>query len=507
MPTITSRTQDFFENLFILEMANNHMGDSVHGAALVRAFAEVCKPFPFRFAIKLQYRELDSFIHPSMRGRDDVKHIKRFSETRLTRAQFDALVAEIRAHGFLCLATPFDEPSVAVIEEQGLDAIKIASCSMSDWPLLERVVQTLQPLIVSTAGATLEEIDRLVSFLTHREKDFAILHCVGEYPTPDAHAHLSQIDFLRQRYPGVRVGFSTHENPDNTEIVQMAIAKGARVFEKHVGLPTEQYAINAYSASPVQVQRWLEAAQRALLLCGEGRQRRPVNPQEQASLHSLQRGIFARRPIAAGETVSAEDVYFAFPPQEGQFTANDWSKYAAFTAQAPIAADAALSPANTTLRDMRERVWEIVQRVRQQLHDSRVVIPARVDLEISHHYGLDRFDETGLTMLTVVNRSYCKKLLMLLPGQRHPEQYHRQKEETFHVLHGEVVLALDGQERLCRPGDVVTIEPGVRHAFHSAGGVIIEELSSTHFSNDSFYTDESITANPNRKTLLSYWMD
>lgn len=498
---------DFFENLFVLEMANNHMGDLDHGVALIRAFAEVCKPFPFRFAFKLQYRDLDTFIHPAMRGRDDVKYIKRFSETRLTREQFDALVYEIRANGFLCLATPFDEPSVDVIEAQGLDAIKIASCSMSDWPLLERVVQSQQPLIVSTAGAKLEEIDRLVSFLTHREKNFAILHCVGEYPTPDAHMHLSQLDFLQRRYPGVRIGFSTHEDPDSTDIVQMAIAKGARIFEKHVGLPTAQYPINAYSVSPQQAQRWLQAAQRALLLCGEGAQRLPDNPTERASLRSLQRGIFARRPIAAGETVRASDVYFAFPPQEGQFTANDWSKYTSFTAHADIPVDAALSAANTTSRDMRARVWEIVQRVRQQLHDSRVVIPSRVDLEISHHYGLDRFDETGLTMLTVVNRSYCKKLLMLLPGQRHPEQYHKQKEETFHVLHGEMVLALDGQERLCRPGDVVTIEPGVRHAFHSPGGVIIEELSSTHFSNDSFYTDETITTNQNRKTLLSYWMD
>ena len=54
---------------------------------------------------------------------------------------------------------------------------------------------------------------------------------------------------------------------------------------------------------------------------------------------------------------------------------------------------------------------------------------------------------------------------------------------------------------------MVTIEPGVRHAFYSAGGVIIEELSSTHLSDDSFYTDEAINANRDRKTLLSYWMD
>lgn len=497
----------FTQPLFILEMANNHMGDLAHGVALIRAFAEVCKPFPFQFAFKLQYRDLDTFVHPAMRGRDDVKYIKRFSETRLTRAQFDTLVTEIRANGFLCLSTPFDEPSVDVIEAQGLDAIKIASCSMGDWPLLERVAQTRHPLIVSTAGATLEEIDRLVSFLTHREKNFAILHCVGEYPTPDAHIHLSQIDFLQRRYPGVRVGFSTHEDPDSTDIVQMALAKGARVFEKHVGLPTAQYPLNAYSASPQQVQRWLQAAQRALLLCGEGAQRLPENPTERDSLRSLQRGVFARRPIAAGETVRAEDVYFAFPPQDGQYTANDWSKYATFTAQSAIAADAALAPTNASRRDMRAKVWEIVQRVRAQLAASHVVVPARVDLEISHHYGLERFDEAGLCMLTVVNRSYCKKLLMLLPGQHHPEQHHRQKEETFHVLHGEMTLTLNGEECPCRPGDVVTIEPGVRHAFYSAGGVIIEELSSTHLSDDSFYTDEAINANRDRKTLLSYWMD
>lgn len=509
MNTTTTPTAPalFTQPLFILEMANNHMGDLAHGVALIRAFAEVCRPFPFQFAFKLQYRDLDTFIHPAMRGRDDVKYIKRFSETRLTRAQFDTLVAEIRANGFLCLSTPFDEASVAVIEDQALDAIKIASCSMSDWPLLERVVRTRQPLIVSTAGATLEEIDRLVSFLAHREKNFAILHCVGEYPTPAAHTHLSQIDFLQRRYPGVRVGFSTHEDPDSTEIVQMALAKGARVFEKHVGLPTAQYAINAYSASPEQVRRWLEAAQRALLLCGEGAQRQSDNLVERASLRSLQRGIFVNRPIAPGESVRAEDVFFAFPPQDGQYTANDWSKYATFTAHAAIGAHEALHPDNTGVRDTRAKVGEIVQRVRAQLASSHVVVPARVDLEISHHYGLDRFDEAGLTMLTVVNRSYCKKLLMLLPGQRHPEQYHGVKEETFHVLHGALTLRLDGVERICQPGDVATIAPGVRHAFYSEGGAIIEELSSTHISNDSFYTDEAINANRDRKTLLSYWMD
>lgn len=315
-PTANAGTL-FDKPLFILEMANNHMGDVAHGVALIRAFAEVCKAFPFRFAFKLQYRDLDTFIHPAMRGRDDVKYIKRFSETRLSREQFDSLVAEIRANGFLCLSTPFDEASVEVIEQQQLDAIKIASCSMSDWPLLERVVQTQHPLIVSTAGSTLEELDRLVSFLAHREKNFAILHCVGEYPTADANMHLSQVDFLRRRYPGVRVGFSTHENPDNTDIVKIALAKRAHLRKArwfaHRAVPSQRLF-----GKPGAGSSWLEAAQYALLLCGEGEQRLPVNESEVASLRSLRRGVFARRAIAAGEVVQADDVYFAFPPQDGR---------------------------------------------------------------------------------------------------------------------------------------------------------------------------------------------
>ncbi|MBZ0105898.1 MAG: N-acetylneuraminate synthase family protein [Sulfuricella denitrificans] len=493
--------------LFVLEMANNHMGDVEHGVAVIRAFGEVCRAFPFHFAFKLQYRDLDTFIHPAARGRDDIKYVKRFSETRLSRQNFDRLVAEMRTNGFLAMSTPFDEPSVDVIEAQRLDIVKIASCSFTDWPLLERVVLTDKPVIASTAGASLEEIDRVVSFLAHRQKDFAILHCVGEYPTPDERMHLSQIDFLRARYPGVRIGFSTHEQPDHTDIVKLAVAKGVTLFEKHVGLTTGAYPLNAYSASPEQVRAWLQAAQQAWTLCGVGDARLPPNPEEVASLRSLRRGVFARRPIAAGETIRSEDVYFAFPPQPEQFTANDWSKYAEFTATSAIALDQAIAPDNAGYEDRRACIWDIAQRVKALLARTNIVVPGSADLEVSHHYGLDRFDEFGLVLITVVNRCYCKKLLVVLPGQSHPEQYHMKKEETFHVLQGEILLELDGVQSVCRPGDVVTIEPGVRHAFRSEGGAVIEEISTTHDKDDSYYTDTAIMENRQRKSLLTYWMD
>lgn len=494
-------------SLFVLEMANNHMGDMEHGFEVIRQFGAVCRDFPeFKFAFKLQYRDLDTFIHPAMQGRDDVKYIKRFSETRLSRADFDRLVAKIREEGFLTMSTPFDNASVGTIVEQGLNILKIASCSFTDWPLLEEAVATNLPIIASTAGASLEEIDRIVSFLQHRNKDFAIMHCVGEYPTDDEKMHISQIDFLKERYPGVRIGFSTHENPANTDIVKMAWAKGATIFEKHVGVPTKDYQLNAYSASPEQTRAWLEAARYAKTVCGVGDKRLPPNEAERSSLRSLRRGIFVKNDIKAGQVINQADVYFAFPPQDGQYTANDWSKYSTFIADKAIGKDEAVSPGNSTRQDVREKIWEIAQRVKDLLEESQITVPGGVDLEISHHYGLEKFDEVGLTMMTVVNRGYCKKLLVSLPGQAHPEQYHEQKEETFHVLHGELHLSLNGKQQIYHPGDVIHVEPGVRHAFISPTGVVIEEISSTHFKNDSFYTDESITKNPNRKTLLTYWM-
>ena len=493
--------------LVVLEMANNHMGDMTHGFKVISDFGAVCRKFPeFKFAFKLQYRELDTFIHPAMRGRDDIKYIKRFSETKLTRENFDQLVSKIREEGFLAMATPFDNASVATIEEQKLDILKIASCSFTDWPLLEEAVAANLPVIASTAGAELSDIDKVVSFLAHRNKDFAIMHCVGEYPTADEKLHINQINLLQQRYPGVRIGFSTHEDPSNTDIVKMAVAKGATIFEKHVGVETEKYALNAYSASPLQIQASLEAARYAFTVCGVGDQRLPENTAEKASLRSLRRGVFLKHDVKVGVTITPDDVYFAFPPEDGQFTANDWSKYAQFTSTSKISKDTALTPTNAKRMDTRDTIWKIAQKVSNLIKESKITVPGGIDLEISHHYGLDKFDQVGLTMFTVVNRGYCKKLLVSLPGQQHPEQYHNKKEETFHVLHGEVHISLNGEKRVCLPGEVINVEPGVRHAFVSPTGSVIEEISSTHYKDDSYYTDESIMKNKMRKTHLTYWM-
>lgn len=496
------------KKIVILEMANNHMGDIAHGIKLINAFGEVCKKYSdIEFIFKLQYRDLDSFIHPSYKNRIDLKFIKRFEDTRLTPEQFDILIDAMKKNDFKTMSTPFDNASIPRIIEQKLDYIKIASCSFGDWPLIEDIVKTDIPIIASTAGASLETIDNVVSFFQHRQKEFCLMHCVGEYPTPKERMNLSQIDFMKKRYSPIEIGLSTHEDPDNYELVKMAVAKGANIFEKHVGLPTEQYAINGYSVDPKQFDNWLHSLSEAFVICGNGNSRILANETELKTLNDLRRGVVAKYDLKAGDILTSENTYFAFPPENGQLTANDWSKYVNFKLDVDVKKDVQIYTNQIEVHKTRSEIYKIVSQVKMFIKQSGVTIPNGSELEISHHYGIDKFYEYGISMITVINREYCKKLIIVLPNQKHPEQYHKVKEETFHLLYGDLKLILDEKEKNCIVGDVIVVEPTVRHAFSSKNGAIVEEISSTHIKDDSYYTDELINKNNDRKTIVSFWMD
>ena len=505
--------------LIIFEMANNHMGDVSHGKLMIEEFAKVANSYRdiFDFAWKFQFRDLDTFIHKDYVDREDLKYVKRFKETGLSREQFSDLKSYAEEHGFLTMSTAFDEPSIAQLRDMSFDIAKVASCSFTDWPLLNELVSLDIPIILSTAGATTQDIDNVVSFMQHRNKDFSLMHCVGQYPTDADNLQLNQINQLIERYPNVKIGYSTHEYPEEIRAIAMAVAKGVRLAEKHVAVVTDEYPINAYSVTPQQMSVWLDSAANAVVM--NGCPEKPLaQEKELADLAQFTRGVFSKRDIEKGETIDRNDLYCAWPSVEGQFLASSLSKYASFTTNKNIIADASLLKRDVSVANSRNQVWDIVQNVKKFLNNSNVVYPSHSELEISHHYGIDQFYETGISMITVVNRGYCKKLIIVLPNQLHPEQYHLKKEETFVVLYGSLELKLskikhvpnswDEMEEtsyLMAAGDIITIEPEVRHEFSSKDGCVLEEVSSTHHVDDSFYTDPSISKNKNRKTFVSYW--
>ncbi len=499
--------EKIFQNLFVFDMANNHMGDVNHGIKIINELHKVTAPFDFQFAVKFQYRDLDTFIHPDYKDKFEFKYVKRFQETRLRDEDLLRLKQEVDSHGFISMCTPFDENSVDKIIKFDFDIIKVASCSFTDWPLLEKIAETDKPIIASTAGATLDEIDRVVVFLKHRRKTFAIMHCVGEYPTLTKHLNLNQIEFFKNRYPDVTIGYSTHEDPDNLDAIKIAIAKGGSIFERHVGVKTENYDLNAYSSGPDQVRNWLTSAKEGLVMCGISGARREIYEKERSDLQGLMRGVFLKKDIAANQKISSGDVFYAIPTLDGQIVANNMSKYSELMAKKDLKSGEPVYFNDVSMGDIREHVLKTVSKVKEMLIESKVHLPHMLEFELSHHYGIDHINDCGAVIVNCVNRHYCKKLIIMLPGQRHPTHFHKKKEETFQVLFGELFLDLGDGEKVYSPGDIVLVEKGVKHSFRSENGSIFEEVSSTHYLDDSYYDDPAILKNKNRKTEMTFWAD
>jgi sialic acid synthase SpsE/mannose-6-phosphate isomerase-like protein (cupin superfamily) len=495
-----------FQGLYILDMANNHQGLVDHGLRIIEQHGKVVANHGVKAALKFQFRQFDTFIHAAHKTASTNKHIPRFLANALTSDEFGHLTEAVRAAGMITMATPFDEESVDLIEKLDITLIKIASCSARDWPLLEKVASLTRPVVVSTGGLTLAEIDDVVSFLVHRSVDFALMHCVSLYPTPLEHLQLNQIATLKQRHPNITVGFSTHEDPADTRPVAVAVAKGAEMLERHVGIVTDAVSLNAYSSTPEQVEAWVREAECARIMCGSAN--RPVStPAELESLRSLKRGVFAIKELNNGEVLQREDVYFAMPMQEGQLTSDIWKSGMTLKIQIPQDGAIQLDQIKFPTPHPKRQLIDAIHEVKSMLNEARIFLPVDFNLEFSHHNGIAEFAKTGAVLIDCINRDYCKKLVVQLPMQSHPNHFHKRKEETFMVLSGELNLILEGKHRVLYPGDLQLIPQGAWHSFSTKMGVIFEEISTTHHRDDSFYEDKAINECQRdfRKTLVKQW--
>lgn len=316
--------RDIFEDLFVLEMANNHWGRVDRGLKIIRDFSHVVRFNGIRAAIKLQFRDVDNFIHRDFMGRSDIRYIKKTLDTRMSKDQYKILCEEIRKSGCITMSTPFDEASVDLCVELGIQIIKIASSDLNDWFLIEKIAQTRKPVIVSTGGSSLKDLDDLVTFFDNRNVPLAINHCVSLYPSEDSDLELNQIDFLKNRYSNHVIGFSTHEYADWNNSMMIAYAKGARTFERHVDIEADEIPVSKYCSTPKQIDNWFKAYKKAKEMCGvPGTYKRIPSNDEVEYLDALVRGVYAKYDMPEGKNLTASDVYLAVPLQKGQISCRE----------------------------------------------------------------------------------------------------------------------------------------------------------------------------------------
>lgn len=316
--------KDIFEDLFVLEMANNHWGSLGRGLKIVDEFSKIVRFNNIRAAIKLQFRDVEHFIHKDFLKRDDIRYIKKTLDTRMPKKDFETLVTAIRQSGCIPMATPFDEKSVEWCADMGIQIIKLASSDLNDWFLIEKIATTRKPVIASTGGSSLKDLDDLVLFFENRNIPFALNHCVSLYPTEDRDIQLNQMDFLKKRYPNHVIGLSTHEHGDCTYSIVIAYAKGARTFERHIDIEMGGKTVSPYCSLPGQIDKWFKAWYKAKEMCGSsGEEKRVPSQQESEYLNGLVRGVYAKRDLPQGHSLIDDDVYLAIPLQKGQISCRE----------------------------------------------------------------------------------------------------------------------------------------------------------------------------------------
>lgn len=313
-----------FEDLFVLELASNHWGKLDRGLKIINDYGKVVRFNGVRAAMKLQFRDVDSFIHKDFRGSTDIRYIKKTLATQMPWDNYRIMTEAVRKAGMLTMATPFDEVSVEKCGEFGVQIIKIASSDIKDWFLIEKIASTRKPVMISTGGSSLRDMDDIVGFFERRNIPLGINHCVSLYPSEDSELELNQIDFLTRRYPDNVIGLSTHEYHDWRSSVAIAYAKGARTFERHVDIDYEGVPVSPYCSLPEQVDEWFKAFLKAQEMCGAPGTAKRVPPEKEIEyLDGLVRGVYAKRPLPVGHALMDQDLYLAIPLQKGQISCRE----------------------------------------------------------------------------------------------------------------------------------------------------------------------------------------
>ncbi len=504
----------------ILEMANNHMGSTSHAKTIISSFSEVIKKVELdaEYYVKFQYRDLDTYIREELKGKTDIHFVKRFETTRLTDTQFKEIGDYARARGFKLACTPFDSVSARKVISQNYDMIKIASACIDDWQIHETIIQELSKLdkkdfeiTFSTGGASLEQIDRLASFYNHRfTGPLNILHCVAEYPYSTNHANLAKIKRLAERFPNSSIGYSSHETPDELDLGAWAVIFGASVLEKHVGVDTDKIENNQYTIRPQEFELWLKKIQKSVFSMGAANQ---VSETELKTVHSLKRGAVFKKAFKAGSDIVETDVMFVFPRDENQLGPEHFGM---FQPKYRLKQDV-ISGQNLSLsmfeissapgdKANRQTIAEYVHSVKGLLREAGISYQINAkDVELSHHYGVDKLRHFGALLISRINNElYSKKIVAMVAGQCHPAHKHAMKDETFEVLWGHLRLIIDESQTIdLAPGDTYRIHPNTLHSFSTNTGVVFEEIATEATPGDSEYMKQN---DKNRKSKLDdFW--
>ena len=296
----------------IAEVGHNHQGKMETAKELFQQ-AQLCGVS----AVKLQKRDNRSlytqamfdkpYDHENSFGATYGEHREALEFDRDQYAELQRYAAEL---GLDFFATAFDLPSVDLLAEIDMPAYKIASGDLRNLPLLRRVAGMGKPMLVSTGGGTMEDVERAYDTVMPINPQLCLMQCTCGYPAVFEELDLRVIETYRERFPDIVVGYSGHDNGIAMPVV--AYVLGARVIEKHFTLNRAMRGTDhVFSLEPVGMRKMTRDLERARLSLGDGRKK--VYASEAAPVLKMGKKLVAARDLPAGHRLTADDIMIKSP--------------------------------------------------------------------------------------------------------------------------------------------------------------------------------------------------
>ncbi len=252
-----------------------------------------------KFAPKAEYQQKNT---PSSESQWEM-----INKLELDLPAHQELIHYCRAQGIKFLSTPFDMPSIDLLNGLGLDIFKIPSGEIVTFPYLKKIGGLNKKVILSTGMADLGEIEDALDILIKAgtsKGNITVLQCNTEYPSPMQDVNLLAMITIREAFK-IKVGYSDHTR--GIEVPIAAVALGATIIEKHFTLDrTMEGPDHKASLEPTELKAMVNAIKNIEVALGDGIKR--TSPSEQQNKLIARKSVVASRFIKKGEIFSEENI-------------------------------------------------------------------------------------------------------------------------------------------------------------------------------------------------------
>lgn len=275
-------------------------------------------------AVKFQTHEVEDeqlnidIVSPHFKGSDRYSWV-----TRNTKATpIDTFWRPLRAYcdekGIIFFSTPMSKKAAEKLEHVGVPLWKVGSGDVQDYVTLDFMIETGKPIMIATGMVSLKELDEVIAYITGKGSPLVVMYCISKYPAPPESFNLGTIEYLKEKYPNVVIGFSDHSI--GYDIALSAVKLGAKVIEKHFSFSRELWgADHKVSMTPQEMKEMVNAIRNGDYKQADatkyyGMKEKELEGADNQFRPYFNKSLMAGTNMPAGTTIT-EDMIFAMRPK------------------------------------------------------------------------------------------------------------------------------------------------------------------------------------------------